>query len=76
MPDEDTYPASSTDPAIQRLEDLILRSLPALARPGEDPPEYARSAVEVTPGEAQGFFRAIDAGLFVLERDARCRPIG
>lgn len=76
MPDEDTYPASSTDPAIQRLEDLIQRSLPALARPGEDPPEYARSAVEVTPGEAQGFFRAIDAGLFVLERDAQCRPIG
>ena len=31
-----------------------MRSLPALARPGEDPPEYARTKVEVAPEEAQG----------------------
>jgi hypothetical protein len=61
---------------MRRLEDLLMRSLPALARPGEDPPEYARPKVEVTPEEAQGFFRAIDAGLFELEQDGQCRPVG
>jgi hypothetical protein len=51
-------------------------SLPALARPGEDAPEYLQPAVEITPEEAQGFFRAIDSRLFELEPDAQCRPVG
>lgn len=76
MPDEETPPASLTDPVLQRLEDLILHALPALARPGEDPPRYARSKIEVTSEEAHGFFRAVDAGLFELEPDGQCRPVG
>jgi hypothetical protein len=74
MRDELASSSSVTDPAIRRLADVIVQSLPALARPGEDPPEYVPPQSEITSEEARGFFRAIDAGFFELEKDGYCRP--
>jgi hypothetical protein len=71
-----TSTASSTDSAVRRLEDLIANCLPALAPPGGDPPEYQPPISSITSEEAQGFFRAIDAGIFDLSDKGRCRPRG
>jgi hypothetical protein len=42
--------------------------------PGGDPPEYVPPKPAITAEEADGFFRAIDAGLFELSEKGRCRP--
>jgi hypothetical protein len=71
-----TIASSSTDAAVRRLEDLIAKCLPALAMPGDDPPDYLPPTSAITTEEAHGFFRAIDAGLFELNDKGQCRPCG
>jgi hypothetical protein len=73
MPNE-IATSASTDSAVRRLEDLIAKCLPALAMPGDDSPEYLPQKTAITPDEARGFFRAIDAGLFELSAKGHCRP--
>lgn len=72
---QDRNVLGESDP-LWRLDQLIHRCLPALTRTGESPPDYSRPKRDVTPGEAMGFFRAIDRGFFDVEPDGRCRPLG
>jgi hypothetical protein len=69
-------PSGDTDPAVLRFEQLIAKCLPALAMPGDGPPEYLSPKRAITTQEAHGFFRAIDAGLFELSNSGLCRPRG
>lgn len=66
---------SSGDSSVDRLDRLIDDCVPLFARPGE-PPVFVAPTVPVTPEEAEGFLRAIDCGLFVVEPDGQCRPVG
>jgi hypothetical protein len=59
---------ASADPAVQRLGKVIARCLSVLAMEG-DPPKYLASWKPITTGEAEGFFRAVDGGLFELSDD-------
>jgi hypothetical protein len=67
---------SSSDSAVQRLDDLIAECLPALTRPGESPPEYVPPKERISSQEAQDCFRAVDAGFFDVGEDGLCRPRG
>lgn len=75
MPNENTTPPLSAETPVRRLEDLIAKCLPALATPGDHPPEYVPKSA-ISGEEAHGFFRAIDAGLFELSDKGQCRPRG
>ena len=66
-------PASVEDP-LRRLDELIVQVLPLLARPGLGPPTCRPPAEPITVGEASGFLRALDAGLFELGGNGLFRP--
>src|SRR5258708_771433 len=74
MPTDQTHGPGND--ALARLVDLIATCLPALAMPGDDAPIYLSPRIAVTAGEADGFFRAIDAELFDLSPSGYCRPQG